>query len=200
MFRAVGVKKSFRSKRVLDGASLNVSAGESVALVGENGAGKSTFMNIGAGVLRPDGGTIEIDAPLGWCPQEPGLVDLLNAEEHLRLFASGTSDPRAARSRTTDVLERLGFDLGDKTISRDLSGGQRQKLNLALTMVNDPRILLLDEPYQGFDRGTYVNLWDQIDFWTEEGRSVILITHLLAERSRVSRLVEVGDGVITEIQ
>ena len=97
------------------------------------------------------------------------------------------------------MLDLLGFDLSDTTVSKDLSGGQRQKLNLALTMLDDPEVLLLDEPYQGFDHGTYVNLWDQIARWTGEGRAVIVITHLLAERSRVDRVVEVADGVINEV-
>ncbi len=199
MFHAEGVTKSYRSKSVLRGADLTVERGESVALVGENGAGKSTFMNICAGVLTPDSGTIRIDGSLGWCPQQPGLVDLLNAEEHLNLLAAGTADPAAARTRALDMLDVLGFDLADTTVSRDLSGGQRQKLNLALTLLDDPQVLLLDEPYQGFDHGTYVNLWDQIARWTNEGRAVIVITHLLAERNRVSRVAEVANGVITEV-
>lgn len=197
MFHAEGVTKSYRSKSVLRGADLTVERGESVALVGENGAGKSTFMNICAGVLTPDSGTIRIDGSLGWCPQQPGLVDLLNAEEHLNLLAAGTADPAAARTRALDMLDVLGFDLADTTVSRDLSGGQRQKLNLAL--LDDPQVLLLDEPYQGFDHGTYVNLWDQIARWTNEGRAVIVITHLLAERNRVSRVAEVANGVIAEV-
>jgi ABC-type multidrug transport system ATPase subunit len=198
-FSAEGVEKSYRSKSVLRGASLTVNRGESVALVGENGAGKSTFMNIWAGVLQPDAGTIRIDGSLGWCPQQPGLVDLLNAQEHLALLAAGTADPDASRRRALDMLDVLGFDHADTTVAKDLSGGQRQKLNLALTLLDDPQVLLLDEPYQGFDHGTYVNLWDQIASWTNEGRAVIVITHLLAERDRVSRVAEVGNGVVTEV-
>ncbi len=200
MFEAVGIEKSFRSKSILRGADLSVAAGESVALVGENGAGKSTFMNISAGVLKPDAGTISIDGRIGWSPQKPGLVELLNAREHLTLMAAATPDPKVARSRAVEMLEFLGFDLDDKTVARDLSGGQRQKLNLALTTLNDPTVLLLDEPYQGFDHGTYVNLWDQVDRWTNDGKAVIVITHLLAERSRVSRVCEVGNGVISDVE
>lgn len=199
MFRADGIEKSYRSKQVLQGANLALQAGESLALVGENGAGKSTFMNICAGVIQADRGTIRIDGSLGWCPQQPGLVDLLTADEHLQLLSAGTADPVAARRRVTDMLDVLGFDRADTTVAKDLSGGQRQKLNLALTLIDDPQVLLLDEPYQGFDHGTYVNLWDQIAHWTDEGRAVIVITHLLAERTRVHRVAEVVDGVIEEI-
>lgn len=194
----MGVEKSFRAKRVLRGASLSVDAGESVAIVGENGAGKSTFMNISAGIVRPDAGSVRVDGVLGWCPQEPGLVDLLSAGEHLELMSAGVTDPKGARARCAELLEVLGFDLSDATVARDLSGGQRQKLNLALTMLGDPTVLLLDEPYQGFDHGTYVNLWDQVARWTDEGRAVIVITHLLAERDLVDRVVEITDGVIAD--
>ena len=199
MFHADGIEKSYRSKQVLRGANLTLQPGESLALVGENGAGKSTFMNICAGVTPADRGTIRIDGSLGWCPQQPGLVDLLTADEHLKLLSAGTADPAAARRRVTEMLDVLGFDRSDTTVAKDLSGGQRQKLNLALTLIDDPQVLLLDEPYQGFDHGTYVNLWDQIAHWTDEGRSVIVITHLLAERSRVHRVAEVANGIIEEV-
>ena len=199
MFTAAGITKSFRSKHVLQGANLAVGPGESVAIVGENGAGKSTFLNIAAGILSPDSGSVQIEGSVGWCPQQPGLVDLLNAREHLTLLSAGTADPHAARTRAVEMLDLLGFDLDDTTVARDLSGGQRQKLNLALTMLDDPEVLLLDEPYQGFDHGTYVNLWDQIGRWTDEGRAVLVITHLLAERSRVGRVVEVTNGLIAEV-
>ena len=199
MFAADGVTKSYRSNQVLRDAHLSVSSGQSVAIVGENGAGKSTFMNIAAGVLAPDSGTVTVDGTVGWCPQQPGLVDLLNAQEHLALLAAGTNDPDAAHARAVEMLEVLDFEVSDKTVARELSGGQRQKLNLALTMLDDPEVLLLDEPYQGFDHGTYLNLWDQIDRWTDEGRAVIVITHLLAEHSRVDRVVELAAGAIQQV-
>jgi ABC-type multidrug transport system ATPase subunit len=71
-----------------------------------------------------------------------------------------------------------------------MSGGTRQKLNLALALLADPDVLLLDEPYQGFDRGTYVNFWDHCDRWREQGKAVVVVTHMLAELSRVDRVVE----------
>lgn len=173
---------------------MTVAAGESVAIVGENGSGKSTFLNICAGVLRPDAGTVSVGASLGYCPQEPGLVDLLNVDDHLRLVSAALPDPRAAHRRGSEFLDYLGLDAGDPTAAKNLSGGQRQKLNLALTMVNDPGVLLLDEPYQGFDHGTYVNLWEQIERWTDQGRAVVVITHLLPERDRVDKVVQMADG------
>ncbi len=75
-------------------------------------------------------------------------------------------------------------------MAKDLSGGTRQKLNVALALLGDPPILLLDEPYQGFDRGSYVNFWDHVERWRQEGRAVLIVTHMLAELERVDRVVE----------
>jgi ABC-2 type transport system ATP-binding protein len=75
-------------------------------------------------------------------------------------------------------------------VSRELSGGMRQKLNLSLALLGSPRVLLLDEPYQGFDYGAYVNFWEHVETWRRGGLAIVVVTHLLAERSRVDRVVE----------
>ena len=158
LLSARGITKRFGRRTVLERVSLEVAAGEAVALVGENGAGKTTLLRICAGLLRHDGGDVRVAGRIGYCPQEPGLLDLLTASEHL--------------------------------VARDLSGGTRQKLNLALALLGEPRVLLLDEPYQGFDLGAYVNFWNHVDAWRREGSAVVVVTHLLAERERVDRVVE----------
>ena len=169
-----------------------------MALVGANGAGKSTLVNICAGITQPDQGTVEVEGSIGYCPQVPGLVELLSAKEHLQLASAALAEPAAGIRRGEELLDALHFDVADKTVSKELSGGERQKLNLAMSLVADPSVLLLDEPYQGFDHGTYVNLWDLIARWTTEGRSVLVITHLLAERNRVGIVCDLVDGVLQE--
>lgn len=196
VLEVVGVCKSYRSKQVLKGADLTIAGGESVAIVGENGSGKSTLLNICAGTLGADSGSAITIGRVGFCPQQPGLIDLLNSDEHLRLVSAGAEDPQAGYGRARNFLEYLGFDPADATPSKHLSGGQRQKLNLALTMVDDPDLLLLDEPYQGFDHGTYLDLWRQIDTWAGEGRAVMVITHLLADHDRVDRVYEMSNGTL----
>jgi ABC-type multidrug transport system ATPase subunit len=192
----VSIRKARRRRQVLAGADLEVARGESVAIVGENGSGKSTLLNICAGVVRPDAGRVQRASRTGLCPQQPGLVDLLTVDDHVRLTAAGTNEPRAARRRTRALLDELGLDAGSTTTAAELSGGQRQKLNLALTLTDDPQLLLLDEPYQGFDHGSYLSLWDMIGRWTREGRSVVVITHLLAEHERVDRVLTLSNGVL----
>jgi len=194
--RCVNISKARRRSEVLRRVNLEVAPGESVAIVGENGSGKSTLMSICAGLVRPDEGRVQRARRTGLCPQRPGLVDLLTINDHVRLIADGTDNPAAATKRVCSLLDELHLDVRLPTTAAELSGGQRQKLNVALSVANDPQLLLLDEPYQGFDHGSYLSLWDMIGRWTAEGRSVIVITHLLAEHERVDRVLTLRDGVL----
>jgi ABC-type multidrug transport system ATPase subunit len=190
---ASGIVKSFGSKRVLRGIDLVVGSGEVVGLVGENGAGKTTLLRICAGLIQPDAGTVSVSGRVGYCPQDPGLLDLLTADEHLIYFGAALGMRRAAAVASgRRLLEEFAFPTGEGAVSKRLSGGTRQKLNLVLALLGEPAVLLLDEPYQGFDRGVYVNFWDRVDAWRAEGKAIVIVTHMLAELSRVDRIVELS--------
>lgn len=192
---AEGISKRFGKRSVLSDAGVEVRGGEIVALVGENGAGKTTLLRICAGLLPADEGRVSVSGRIGYCPQEPGVLDLLTADEHLMLFGRAVGLSRqAAQAEGRRILAEFGFPVGDRTVARDLSGGTRQKLNLALALLGDPSVLLLDEPYQGFDFGTYVNFWEHVERWRGEGKAVLVVTHLLAELSRADRVVELAVG------
>lgn len=185
------VVKRYGGTTVLEDVDLEVRAGEIVALTGENGAGKSTLMKICAGMVRADSGEINVGGRVGYCPQTPGLFELLTADDHLVMFGRGVGIGRTeSLERGRAILAEFGFPLHERTVTRDLSGGTRQKLNLGLALLTNPSVLLLDEPYQGFDRGTYVNFWDHCRTWAESGKAVIVVTHMLAELERVDRVVE----------
>jgi ABC-2 type transport system ATP-binding protein len=195
---ATGLTKGYGRRTVLRGAALSVARGEAVAVIGENGTGKSTLLQLCAGVLAPDAGSVERGGPVGYCPQEPGLVELLTPLEHVMLFGAAAGLARQqARRKGGHLLEAFGVAPGERAVARDLSGGTRQKVNLVLALLDDPAVLLLDEPYQGFDLGSYVDFWGHVDTWRREGRGVVVVTHLLTELDRVDRVVEVRDGVIT---
>jgi ABC-2 type transport system ATP-binding protein len=185
-----GVSKRFRHRRVLESVDLDVRHGEAVALVGENGAGKTTLLQICAGLVRADAGVVTVDGSLGYCPQHATFLESLRVDEHLILFGRARGLGRdEAKERGRALLLELDFKAGEHQAVRQLSGGARQKLNVALALLGDPTLMLLDEPYQGFDRGSYMSFWDQISRWRDAGRGVLVVTHLLAELDRVDRIV-----------
>ena len=187
-----GVGKRIGRRWLLRGVDLDLQPGESLALVGENGAGKSTLVRMIAGVEATDEGTVEARGRIGYCPQEPGLLDLLTADEHLVFFGRGLGlDAAEARERGRMLLGEFGFRGPQlQVVSKHLSGGSRQKLNLTLALLGDPDLLLLDEPYTGFDGGTYLCFWQHVERWQEEGRACLVVTHFLGERERVDRVHE----------
>ena len=107
------------------------------------------------------------------------------------MFAAGLSRRQGGTvAAVRELLTWLGVPAAARTIARDLSAGARQKLSLALALLGQPRLLLLDEPYQGFDHGSYLNFWRNAEVWRAEGKAVVIVTHLLTELHVVDRVIE----------
>lgn len=203
VLRVDDVHKSFgkgpvwhrRRVHVLRGASLEVRAGELVGLVGENGSGKSVLMQLIVGLMARDGGSIERPSRLGYCPQEPLLWDKLTIAEHFTLFATayGMSE-QEGRASAAGLMDELQFARYEGYRIEELSGGTRQKLNLALALMHDPQLLLLDEPYSGFDWETYLRFWEMSERRRDAGMAILVVSHLMAERERLDRMYELCDG------
>lgn len=207
VLRAEDVVKTFhrglppRRRRidVLAGASLMVCRGELVGLVGENGSGKSTLMQILIGLLKRDGGEVWHEGRVGYCPQQPMVWDKLTVDEHFELFAHAYRMDEAARERAVGaLLAELQFERYRGYRVEELSGGTRQKLNLALALMHDPAVLLLDEPYSGFDWETYVRFWDMSERRRNGGMGILIVSHMLTERDRLDRVYELRDGKAVE--
>jgi ABC-2 type transport system ATP-binding protein len=207
VLRAEGVFKSFHrgippfrhTIPVLQGASLEVHAGELVGLVGENGSGKSTLMQIVVGLLARDAGTVERPGRLGYCPQLPMVWEKLTVDEHFELFARAYDlEEGAGVKAADDLLAELDFTRYRGYRVEELSGGTRQKLNLALSLLHEPELLLLDEPYAGFDWETYVHFWEMSKRRRDAGMGILIVSHLLAERDRLDRIYELCDGRVCE--
>ncbi len=203
VLQAAGITKSYRrgmwprrrAMSVLKGADIRLSAGEVVGLVGENGSGKSTLMQILVGALRADQGTLVSSGRVGYCPQEPVLYDRLTCDEHLELFGVAYGMSLAAVATAADALYvTLGFGAWRSTRAEELSGGTAAKLNLSLALLADPDILLLDEPYAGFDWDTYQRFWALTAERRATGRSVLVISHFVTDEERFDRIVELRDG------
>ena len=187
LLTVTGLGKSYRRRPVLRDVGLQAHPGQIVAVTGENGSGKTTLLRICAGLETADTGTVRRRAAAGYCPQEPALFDLLTPAEHLALFASGRAE---AATEGRELLASLGVPLQARTLVRDLSGGARQKLSLALALLGRPGLLLLDEPYQGFDQGSYLDFWHHAGAWRSQGRAVVVVTHLLTELHRADQVLE----------
>lgn len=202
VLRVEGLEKSFyrglpprRRTEVLKGADLMVCAGELVGLVGENGSGKSTLMQIVVGMLGRAGGEVERLGRLGYCPQNPMLWEKLTVDEHFALFARAYGLGDEARDRAAaGLLEELRFERYRSRRVEELSGGTRQKLNLALALMHEPQLLLLDEPYSGFDWETYVRFWEMSERRRDAGMGILIVSHFLSERERLDRIYELQDG------
>jgi len=194
---AQGICKSFGRRRVLTGLDLDVAPGEMVAVVGENGTGKTTLLRILAGDLRPDAGTVTIGGRPGYCPQTVILDEALTVDQHVRYFQAAYGISSLARAG--ELIERLGFAASRGQRAGTLSGGTRQKLSLTLALMHDPPVLLLDEPYQGFDWQTYLAFWDLASELTAAGTATVVISHLVFENKRFDRICHLADGRIQEV-
>ena len=194
MLTAGGLVKCHGRHRALDGFDLTVEPGEIVGLIGHNGAGKTTFVEIVAGLLRPDAGRIRIgpyDALtegraarrlIGMAPQEPALYGSVTVRENLRLFAGLAGlRGRCREAGIARVLEELELSaLADRQVGV-LSGGQRRRVQAATAMVGSPPLLLLDEPTAGADPETRSALLDAVRARAETGVAVVYTTHYLPE-------------------
>jgi ABC-2 type transport system ATP-binding protein len=188
-----------RSVAVLDGAGVEIEAGEIVGIVGANGSGKSTLLRILVGALAADAGSVAVDGTVGWCPQEPLLYDRLTVAETFRLFGTAYGmDAEAIETARDRYAELLDFErFLDYRVDR-LSGGNRQKINLAVALMHDPDVLLLDEPYTGFDWETYLAFWELAETLRERDTAVAIISHLISERERFDRILELREGRLHE--
>ena len=197
------VEKSFRKGwwprrrhlQVLRGADLELSAGEVVGLVGENGSGKSTLMKILVGALSADAGLVHRLGRIGYCPQLPQVYGRLTCDDHFELFGAAYGlTPTEARASARGLYESLGFGRFAEDRADELSGGTLAKLNLSLALLADPEVLLLDEPYAGFDFDTYQKFWDMVAERRAAGRSALIVSHFVVDEHRFDRIVQIRDG------
>lgn len=190
------IQKSYRKNHVLRGISFAVEPGTLIGVVGENGSGKSTLLKILAGELAADNGMVRIAGSIGYCPQEPVVNEALTVGEHLAYFKPAYKLPSTEYAE--HLLDTLHFAKFKDEKAGNLSGGTRQKLNLTLALMHQPSVLLLDEPYQGFDWETYLRFWDVVEELKQSGKAIVVISHLIFEQKKFDRILHLQDGRIHE--
>jgi ABC-2 type transport system ATP-binding protein len=187
-----GVTKRFGTRAALESVSFELSPGELVGIVGPNGAGKTTLLSILAGVLVPDEGELTISGrDAGWVPQQPALYSKLSVAENLRLFArlEKLPDPQAAVARMLTQIDLA--DRADEEVGK-LSGGNQQRVNIAIGLLSEPPLLLLDEPSASPDPRQRERLWE---FISALGTTVVFSTHDVGEVERyATRVLLLADG------
>ncbi len=190
-----GLSKSFGARVALRDVSFAVDRGELLAVLGPNGAGKTTLLSILAGIARPDSGRIDSsNGEVGWVPQQAALYRRLTVEENLRLFArmEASEDVEGTVER---MLAQTGLEERRHDQVSSLSGGNQQRINIAIGLLGDPSVLLLDEPSSGLDPSQRVRLWEFVAGLAKQGTTVIYSTHQIEEASHYgNRLVVLADG------
>jgi ABC-2 type transport system ATP-binding protein len=192
---ARGIVKRYGSREALKGVDFSAQAGELVGVIGPNGAGKTTLLSILAGILRPDKGEVfSPNGDVGWVPQQAALYRRLSVEENLLLFArlEGREEPRRA---VEEMLELTGLGERRGELVARLSGGNQQRVNIAIGLLAQPAVLLLDEPSVGLDPRQRARLWEFISGLVGGGTTVVFSTHDIQEAERYGRrLLVLADG------
>ena len=194
---AEGIVKRFGAREALRAVSLHAGRGELVALVGPNGAGKTTLLSILAGIQRADAGSVNRPPrEVGWVPQQAALYGKLTVAENLRLFArlERLGDPEAA---VAEMLELTGLADRAGDLTAELSGGNRQRVNIAIGLLGRQDVLLLDEPSAALDPRQRDRVWRFVLGLAARGTTVVYSTHDLREAARHSdRVVVLADGEV----
>jgi ABC-2 type transport system ATP-binding protein len=218
--RADSLTKRYGARTALRDVTFEVTSGEKLAVIGPNGAGKTTLLQILAGALAPTSGTVSLKPDeVGWVPQQPALYSKLSVAENLRLFARlerakpgyrrqggrrwrsrGRPDGGPGNSSDVDravarMLEQTGLANRADSLANTLSDGNRQRLNVALGLLADPHLLLLDEPSTALDPRQREKLWDFVNTLAEAGTTIVYATHNVQEADRhATQLVVLADG------
>lgn len=204
MIETIDLTKKFDDLTAVDGLNIKIRKGEVFGFLGPNGAGKTTSIRMMVGLLKPTSGTILIDGTdikqiekgkIGICPQELMLWEHLTCKESLNLMADMYEVPKDVKDpRIDELLKDLFLTEKANTVVSNLSGGMKRRLNLALSVVHEPDVVVLDEPSEGLDPQSRRVLWNYIRSMRDvQGKTVILTTHLMDEADSLSDRIGIVD-------
>jgi ABC-2 type transport system ATP-binding protein len=208
MIEVSQIRKSYNGSRALDGFNLRVEKGELFGLVGPNGAGKSTLIKILSTLIRADSGVariagfdvaadpLAVKSAVGYMPDQPGLYQDMRVREFLEFFADAFRIPSQRRRAVVDQgLDESALGARAESFVEELSFGMKQRLFLAKTLLHSPQVLLLDEPATGLDPLARVDLRDQLKRLNQQGITILLSSHILADLQEIcSRVALIAGG------
>lgn len=217
MLRIEGLTKAYGRRSVLQDLSLKIPPGQIYGLLGPNGAGKTTTINILCNLLRPDSGTVEINGSpvseatkrwIGVAPQENLIYRSLTCAENLDFFARIYGLSHAERKvRVRSCLAAVGLTERAKSPAETLSGGMQRRLSMAIALIHQPKLVVLDEPTTGLDIEARYEVWELIRQLQTQGMTVLLTTHLLDEAERLCQRIGIlkqghiiAEGSLTELR
>ena len=204
MLEVKNITKKFGDFTALDGVSFDLKSGELVSLLGTNGCGKTTIIKIIVGFQKETSGSIiysgkpmrqkDRSRVIGWAPQEDSFYGNLTLTENLIYFGNLNDVERGeAKAKAEYLLKLLKLEHRKNALAKDLSGGMKRRLNMAIAMMHDPKILILDEPEAGVDPMSRVTLWEVVNEVKKKGTTILLVTHNLIETEQLSDRIIIMD-------
>lgn len=191
------IKKSYGRIHVLKGCSFQLKEGEFVGLVGENGSGKSTLVRCILGFTQVDSGTAELRGPVGYCPQDNILNRRYKVSEHFELTEALYCKNNSIDSDFIAMnIDRLKLRPFLKSSIGNLSSGTYQKVKFLTSIYHSPRLIILDEPYDGFDWRMYIVFWEIVRDLRSRGTAILMISHLIYDRENFDRIFELKEGYL----
>lgn len=173
---------------ILNGVNLEVGSSEIIGISGENGSGKSTLLKILVGLLKGQKGSVKEFGRIGYSPQNLLLFDNLTVNENFEVFGKGMNlTGNEISMQVVEILEKLNFGKYKNTLIKNLSGGTKQKVNFGISLMGEPDILVLDEPYQGMDYASFKAFWDMQFEMRKKGRSIIIVSHMIEDQSKFTK-------------
>lgn len=200
LLSATGLMKAYSGRRVVDGVSFEVNAGEVVGLLGRNGAGKTTSFRMAMGMITPESGVVQFDgrdvtfepmyrhalAGMGYLSQEPSVFQRLSCEENLLAILETQALGRdQRRRRANELLEQFGLLHKAKDEARTCSGGERRRLEIARALVTRPKLMLLDEPFAAVDPHTVEELQTEVRRLADNGIAMLVTDHNVQQTLRI---------------
>jgi len=204
------ISHSFGKFRSLNNISINIEKGQILGILGPSGCGKSTLIKSIIGMISPSIGNIfiydkkmpnlEITKYIGYMAQSDALYEDLNAYDNMMFFASLYSVPKKeAQKRIIELLELVKLSEHSKKLVKNFSGGMKRRLSLAISLIHNPKILILDEPTVGIDPTLRQEFWDEFHKLKKQGVTIIVTTHVMDEAEKCDKLVFLRDGEIIAI-